>query len=487
VNPLDAFQRAFSGAAKTLATRTDGWMNTITGLGTSADKRMAAAITGVVPLQPLELEALFASDDLAAKIVESLPKAALRGGIPVDQDEEGKIADALARWEVSTLLREADTWGRLYGSGYILIGARGLMNQPLGDLPPGGLLYLEALEREDLTVHSRYRDPRKKDFGKPEFYRIQRPESGGQFKINPGELIHESRLIHFGGVTTPRRIKIHNDGHDLGVLQRPYEILRDTNSAWSNVMILFQDLSQAVFKVKGLIEMIANGQKNALQDRMEIVNMARSVARAVMVDAELEDFSHVGAANVTGVDQLLTRVFQRLAAAADMPVTVLLGISPAGLNATGESDIRQWYDQIQTHQTEILTPRAVRLIKIVLQHEGITLDGDPSITWPSLWQFSPMEEADHRMKIAASDKTYIDAGVVQPEAVALARWGGGSYSAGRLEEILDFDALEAALENAVDDLLDPPEPPAVAPNAPVQGTEPAVPEGEEPPPEDPDA
>ena len=43
------------------------------------------------------------------------------------------------------------------------------------------------------------------------------------------------------------------------------------------------------------------------------------------------------------------------------------------------------------------------------------------------------------------------------------------------------------LENAVDDLLDPPEPPAVAPNAPVQGTEPAVPEGEEPPPEDPDA
>lgn len=488
MNPLDAFSRAFSGAAQALATRTDGWINTLTGLGTSVDKRTVAMVEGVAPINPAVLEALYASDDLAAKIVDSLPKAALRGGLPVAEDEDGAIADAVTRWDIPGKLREADTWGRLYGAGYILIGTKGLMSQPLGEVPPGGLMYLDVLEREDLTVHSRYRDPREKKFGQPEFYRTQHHEADGSAKINPGDLIHESRLIKFGGVLTPRRIRQRNDHHDLSVLQRPYDILRDVNSSWGNVMILFQDLSQAVFKVKGLIEMIANGNKNDLQDRMEIVNMARSVARAVMVDAEMEEFSHVGAANVTGVDALLTKVFQRLAAAADMPLTVLLGVSPAGLNATGESDIRQWYDQVQAHRQEVLNSRAVQLIKIVMQHEGIALEGDPTIAWPSLWQYTPDEEADLRVKIAASDVAYINAQVVPPEAVALARWGSGKFSADRLEDVLDVDALQTALDGAIEDLLDPPEPPPAVPVPPAPGAppEPPVPPDDDTDPEDTD-
>lgn len=481
-------RKAFAGMTETVRTalRTDGWINTITGLGTSSDKRTFSSVGGFRPLDPTVLEALYASDDLAAKMVDALPKAALRGGLPVAQDEDGEIQAALLKWDVAKVLRRAATWGRLQGSGYILLGTAGNMSSPLGEVREGGLLYLDVLDRQDLTVDSRYRNPREAKFGEPEFYRIHKVSQDGTVKQNLGERIHESRLIHFGSVLTPDRIKAHNNGHDLSVLQRPYEILRDANDSWSNVMVLFQDLSQAVFKVKGLIAMIANGERDALQNRMEIVNMARSVARAVMIDADDESFEHVGAANVTGVDALLTRVFQRLAAAADMPVTVLLGISPAGLNATGESDIRQWYDKVQEYRTDEIEPRASRLISIVLQSEGISIEGDPEIAWPSLWQYTPDELADQRVKVAASDTAYINAGVLPPEAVALARWGSGAFSPDRLEEVLDFDALQKALDGEMGSLLDPaPEPPAV----PVQpGQQPPPAPGtppDEPPPEPP--
>ena len=43
----------------------------------------------------------------------------------------------------------------------------------------------------------------------------------------------------------------------------------------------------------------------------------------------------------------MVRTFLQVAAgAADIPVTRLLGQSPAGLSATGESDTRNYYDMI---------------------------------------------------------------------------------------------------------------------------------------------
>lgn len=479
------FARAFAGAAEAVrqVLRLDGWSNVLTGIGTSRDRRTFTTVRHVAPIHPAVLEALFCEDDLAARIVEALPLAAFRHGVPVAEDSEGKIAEAVARWDLVTKLRQASIWGRLYGGGYLFVGTRDRNQElPLGDLSPGDLLFVDVLDRQDLVIDSYYRDPLADKFGKPEFYRIHKSSVTGEMQASGR--IHESRLILFGGALTPERVRQRNDGYDLSVLQRPYETLRDVNDAWSNVMILFQDLSQAVFKVQGLIDMIAEGQKDKLQDRMEIVNMSRSVARAVMIDAEMESFEHVGAANVTGVDALLVRVFQRLAAAARMPLTILLGISPAGMNATGESDFRGWYDSVDEFRTEV-QPNVIRALTIVAQDAGIALPDGLTVEWPSLWQYTDAEKADIRTKIAASDVAYISAGVVPAPAVALARWGSGKWSADRLEEVLDVDVLEKLLEAETADLLDPPEPPPmVQPPPPGQEPPPPLGPGQEPAPED---
>ena len=54
----------------------------------------------------------------------------------------------------------------------------------------------------------------------------------------------------------------------------------------------------------------------------------------------------------------MVRTFLQVAAgAADIPVTRLLGQSPAGLSATGDSDTRNYYDMIAARQELDLRPQ----------------------------------------------------------------------------------------------------------------------------------
>jgi len=225
----------------------------------------------------------------------------------------------------------------------------------------------------------------------------------------------------FGGARTSARWRRLNSGFDLSILQRCQDVLRDVDTSWRSVMSLMADLSQAVFKINGLVSMLAEGQKDVVMERMELVDLARSVARAVVVDKDGEDFQHVGAQNITGVDPLLVRVFQRLATAADMPLTVLMGVSPSGMNATGESDLRIWYASVESERRAI-QPLVRRLVRVIARSEGLVPPEE--ITWPSLWQPTEGEKADLEVKQAGADAVRIQSQVLTPEQIQRGRYGG---------------------------------------------------------------
>lgn len=481
--------RAFRGLGD-WSYRLDAWINALTGLGGVRDRTTSAAFYNFTPLHPTELEAMFHSEDLAERIVAAVVRDALRQGFTIVGDDDGAFAAAARKWGVLAKIGEAATWGRLYGGSAILVGTgdeTGPMDSPLDvdTMGEGSLLYLLVLDRQNLTIEDYYTDPEEPKFGQPRTYRITHSASNGQTFL--GEAVHESRLIVFGGALTSERIRQRNGGWDLSVLQRPYNVLRDTDQSWRSIMNLLQDLSQAVMKVDGLIDMIAEGEKDTMLQRMEVVDMARSVARAVVIDAESEDFQHVGAANITGVEPTMMMIFQRLAAAAEMPMTRLFGMSPAGLNATGENDIRGWYDTVQSFREDRLTPPLQRLLTIVGKSEGILDEGEvPEVEWPSLWQLTPAEEDDRELKRATTAKTWIDAGVLLPEEVAMAEFATNP----RYAEILDMDIRKARLEQEAELAENPPPPPVPgapgappAPGVPPAPGAPPVPPGQGTPPE----
>ena len=219
--------------------------------------------------------------------------------------------------------------------------------------------------------------------------------------------------------------------------------------------------------------MIAGGDKDKLQSRMELVEMSRSVARAIMLDAEREEFERQSY-SFAGVPDVLRAFMLRLSAAARMPVVILMGQAPQGLNATGDSDIRLWYDRVQAYQTRKLSTVIEQFYRLVFLAQDFEA-GEPEdweVKWERLWQMTDKEQAELEDLVAKKDKTYIDAQVVLPEEVALSRFKSRGFS---METNIDMEAreeiLQAEIELAKSKAGEEPEP--VVPVAP--GEPPATP------------
>ena len=153
-----------------------------------------------------------------------------------------------------------------------------------------------------------------------------------------------------------------------------------------------------------------------------------------------------------------------VAAAADMPITVLFGRSPAGMNATGESDTRNWYDSIASDRRLYTAPQVERGVKLLtLSKDGPTGGKEPQdwrIVWNPLWQMSDTEKAGIRKTQAETDNIYLSNQVLDPREVTQSRFGGTEYST---ETKLDASVREA-LETSIEEGLTAPEPaPATGP------------------------
>ena len=431
------------------AVRSDGWVNSVTGLGLATrDKVMQGRFYGMAQVSDEVLEAMYYGDDLAARIVSAPVDEAMRQGFEVEPASEEDDAGESALWDaceamgVAGKFAEAATWGRLFGGAALWMGANdgGETSAPLRDEAVRSFDFLHVLDKRELTPLTYYSDPAHAMFGKVETYQVNL-SSRALGLATVVAVVHESRLILFGGAPTSARERAKMMGWDHSVLHSVYGALLQANANWQSVSYLMSDASQAVYKVKGLIELLAAGQEDTMRTRMETVEMGRSVSRAIIVDAEGESFERQ-ATPLGGLPEMIDRTWQRLASAAHIPLTVLMGTSPAGLNATGESDTRNWYDQVKAYQEHALLPRMTHLVRCIARGIGL----DPlawEVCFPSLWQTTEKEKAELRKLVAEVDAVYIDKGVLMPEEVALSRFGASGYST---ETHVNLDARQAMLE-----------------------------------------
>src|SRR6266576_3728938 len=73
----------------------DGWVNVALGFGTSRDKTAGGMFNRPERLQDQELAALYAHDDIAAKIVNVYPREAMREGFELaGLDDADKLKEA---------------------------------------------------------------------------------------------------------------------------------------------------------------------------------------------------------------------------------------------------------------------------------------------------------------------------------------------------------------------------------------------------------
>jgi len=449
--------------------RGDGWQNAMTGFGTSRDKIQYGRYRANLELDWNELESLFYSDDVAAKLVEKRPEEAFRRGYellnPDDQEAVAPVLELAKELDVDGKMQEGSTWGRLYGGALVVIGAEhGAPNTPLDEENPGEVRFLNVVDRRFIRVKEYYTDPLSPKYGQPKIYTISASVAGDGAPVVD---VHESRTIRFDGIPVDVRTRQLLGGWTYSVLQRPYDVMRTFATAFQAAGILTADASQAVFKMKGLFEMIASGEKDRLQTRMAMVDMSRSSARAVLLDSDGEDFQRI-ATSFTGLPEMLDRMMMRLASSIDMPVTILMGRSPAGQNATGDSDFQHWYDSIASQQKKEFSPKLLRLYRILSKGKL----KNASIEWCPLAEMTDQERANVEKTKAETYAIYVDKQVLFPEEVALAKFGKDSN--GEVE--IDEEARQESLDQEIELALNPPPAPVVGQvppgGQPAQGTPP---------------
>lgn len=451
-------------------TRTDRWENPLTGIGTAADKTTHGRFFPTYRVLDQELTSLYNGSDLVATVVEAPALEKFREGFEiagkgVSEDQADEVLSyANDELEMVSTYVDGTIWSRLYGGGIIVMGIDdGRMPwEPVDEENIRSVDFLTFVDRRYAYVQSTYSDMRRLKHGKPEIYMVSNAFAasgwngfGRVAKKSPDDLrgagasiqyVHESRVIRLRGNRADQVTQQQLAGWDWSVIQRLYDAARQFEHAFDSVGYLLSDASQAVYKLQGIIKAIASGQRQAIQDRAMLMEQQRSVLRGIILDAGAADGKNAESAERTptpfgGIPDLLLIFAMRFAAAAKMPQTKLFGRSPAGMNATGDADVRNWYDELAKERESQDSPNLKKILRYIgLAKEGPL--GGKDVKWDidyaALWSPTDDEAATTRLKNAQRDDLYLTQGVVKPEEVAL--------GLGEVYPSLDIEEREAVLK-----------------------------------------
>ena len=96
----------------------------------------------------------------------------------------------------------------------------------------------------------------------------------------------------------------------------------------------------------------------------------------------------------TGLQEVYDSMCLDLSGASRIPVTKLFGRSPAGMNATGESDLRNYYDYVDTLREAKLRPILEKLLPVLAMSAWGAVPDGLDITFPPLWTPTAKEVAE---------------------------------------------------------------------------------------------
>lgn len=419
--------------------RADSWSSMLTGIGTALDKRTSHRFKRTC-LTYQEAMDLWASDDMAARAVELVPAECFSKGYEINISDEGSFTDLkeqveqkLLDWKVDEVIERAMRYERAYGGAAIVkyTEDNASLDEPIDD-SDAKLETISVFEPIEIYPDSNYTNPSDPKYGKTLFYRIGASAAawgtnttGNRVPPPNTMLIHESRVIPFGGIRVSNFQPIATMTNSLwgdSVFIRMVEVLRDFDIGWSGVGLIATDVSQPVITIEGLMTRAArHGQE--VHDRMLALQMGRSTARAILLDAK-EKFERQ-TTNLNGVPELLDRLSQRLAAAIGVPLSMLFG-SASGLGQPGQNDLDIWRDGIRSLQRRKVGP-LIRQFALMAMNEvrKRKLPKKWKIEFNALQTQTVGESSESRRTQAQTDSMMIKAGVLSPDEVRKARYGGG--------------------------------------------------------------
>ena len=394
------------------------------------------------------LTSLYRDNWIVQNIVATIPNDIVRKWYEIKSGIAPEWLDRMTKLERRTQIRKKVLlgmyWGRLYGGavGVILIKGQNDLSQPL-DLDavmPESFLGLQILDRwsgvypegEIVT------DPSDPDFGLPAYYTV-RDEASGYMVAR----VHHSRVVRFIGRELPWLEQITELYWGESEIEAIYnEIVKHDNVA-ANIAALTFRANINYMETEGLDQLL--GSANAdIQRRFWNVMAAQSMMESNFGTRVINkgDAIHNTQYTFTGLPEVYDRMMMDVAGAARTPVTKLFGRSPAGLNATGESDMQNYYDYIDGLRENEFRQIIERLLPVMALSAWGMIPDDLDIDFPPMWtpdakEIAEIAERKTNSVLAVYQNDLVDAATAQQELQALGE------ETGMFSKISD-EAIEAA-------------------------------------------
>jgi phage-related protein (TIGR01555 family) len=414
--------------------RADGLVNALTGMGTRRDKSQYTNSTPIVFLSQEELENLY-SEWIPKRIVDIVAEQSTRKGFKVLFGGEGAAAEEVSGVEqviedlyILENLGLASKNARLFGGAVILlyIDDGRSAEQPVDYKNIRSVEGMEVLDRWQIapviSEDSLY------DYSKATYYQII---SGDLIRQPQLTKIHKDRILRFDGEWLPYRIRQRNYGWGMSTLQSAYDSFRFYSTGISSAATLLTEFDIFVHKLRGLSSMLAAGKEKDVRDRLVLNDMSKSIYRGYAIDAEKEELEFISR-NFGGVGEILEKLRIDIIGASQIPHTILFGESPGGLGSTGRSEERDFAKHLGDYQASHYKRPLQQLMKMIMLSKDGPTEGRLPESWRikfnDLFELNEREKADVRARVAAVDGRYIQLGVLHPQEVADARYGGSEWS-----------------------------------------------------------
>ncbi len=457
---------------------TDSFQNFLTRTGIMAGNIGSAGMYGFNPVtrNRVQMEWLYRSSWIGGIAVDVVANDMTREGVEIvssdGPDRQEELKKSAARWGIWKGFADTLRWARLYGGaiGLLMIDGQDtstpLRLETIGKDQFKGIL---PLDRWMLYAHvTDLVTEWGPEFGQPKLYDVI-PDGMGM----PRMTVHHSRVVRHVGVDLPYWQRISENLWGMSIIERLWDRLIAFDSATAGTAQLVYKAHLRTYSVKGLREIIASGGA-ALEGLLKQVGMIRAFQSSegmTLMDADDKFEAHQYAFG--GLNEVIHQFGEQIAGALGVPLVRLFGQSPGGLNATGESDMRIYYDSIKQQQETHMRSWVEKVYHVLYRSTfGKAPPKSFELKFAPLWQLGETEKATVANQkgaviLEAFDKQVID----RPTA---------------MKELRQMSATTGVFSNITDELIEEAESePAPAPGAPAQIAG-AAPPGADPGPPGPD-
>lgn len=400
----------------------DGWINYLSGLGSSQQKSTHTTYRNNFFISDELLHSLYISNGMSKKISKVVADDAFKNGITIQEDEDNLIQNKLKTLAALKKLHQADLYRRHYGGAIVILGIND-GNELWEELNINNIQsidWLRCYSRVDTfftTIHFS-EEINSPYYGQPEFYTIV-PKYTTSFNV------HASRVLEFKGTEVPTEL---DTGYRYywgqSIIEPLWDSLKKVGACLENLDQLLYETTIGIYKYKEFSKLISEGKWEDIKTIIDQQDLSKSTIRSILMDTE-DDYQR-DSLTFTGIKEVVELLFTYLAGEANIPISRLFGKQLGGLNNKGEMEQDTYYDDVKAHQVNELLEQVQKLVTLLsLSKEFKNKVKDPIVEFNSPYQLTEKEKLGNKKTQAEIDLIYINTGVLTTEEIRESRFENG--------------------------------------------------------------